>query len=80
MGYKHSYNIIDSYQQIRSAANECSNPRTDGFVAWGVKQDLYQLKWFLDDMIKKCPEFGNVEESWLKQQEQEKIIKILKDE
>jgi hypothetical protein len=80
MGYKHSYDIVQAYQQIRSAAAECTNSRTDGFIAWGVKQDLYQLKWYLDDLLKRCPEFSSVEADWLREQEQKKIIKILKDE
>ena len=80
MGYKHSYDIIQAYQQIRDAGAECADPRTDGFIAWGVKQDLYQLKWFLDDLLKDCPEFSSIETDWLKEQEQKKIIKILKDD
>ncbi len=80
MGYKHSYDIISALQQIRAAAAECSDPRNDGFIAWGVKQDLYQLKWFLEDVMKNCPEFGSTESDWLREQEQKKIIKILKDE
>jgi hypothetical protein len=80
MGYKHSYDIIQTYQQIRAAGAECANPRTDGFIAWGVKQDLYQLKWYLDDLLKSCPEFSSIETDWLREQEQKKIIKILKDD
>jgi len=79
MGYKHTYDIISAYQQIRAAAHECSHPRTDGFVAWGVKQDLYQLKWLIEEELKKCPEFAP-EADWLKEQEQKKILRILKDE
>lgn len=78
MGYKHSYDIIQAYQQIRAAGSECANPRTDGFVAWGVKQDLYQLKWQLDKLLAACPTFAP-EEEWLREQEQRKIIEILKD-
>lgn len=80
MGYKHSYDIISAFQQVRAAASECSDPRNDGFISWGVKQDLYQLKWYLDEMIKSCPEFGSTETEWLKEQEQKKIIKILSND
>jgi hypothetical protein len=80
MGYKHSYDIISAFQQIRSAASECSSPRSDGFLAWGIKQDLYQLKWYLDEAIKMCPEFGTTESDWLREQEKQKVIKYLKDE
>ena len=80
MGHKHSYDIIETFQQVRSAVAECSNARNDGFIAWGVKQDLYQLKWFLDDMMKMCPDFGSTETEWLREQEQKKIISYLKDD
>jgi hypothetical protein len=79
MGYKHTYDIISAYQQIRAAAGECANLKTDGFVAWGVKQDLYQLKWLIEEELKNCPEFAP-ESEWLREQEQKKIIRILKDE
>lgn len=80
MGYKHSYDIIAAYQQVRAAAQECNNPRNDGFVAWGVKQDLYQLKWMLDDLLKDCPSFGDTENDWLKEQEQKRIIRYLRND
>lgn len=79
MGYKHQYDITAAYQQIRSAGSELNDPRVDGFIAWGVKQDLYQLKWFLDDLLKNSSTFSP-EEEWLREQEQKKIIRILKDE
>ena len=79
MGYNHSYDIVRALNEIRKAAYECSNGRTDGFVAWGIKQDMYQVKWMLDDLLKNCPTF-TPEAAWLKEQEQKKIIRILKDE
>jgi hypothetical protein len=79
MGYKHSYDIVRALNEIRAAAYECRSSRNDGFVAWGVKQDLYQIKWLLDDLLKDCPTFGP-EAEWLKEQEQKKILRLLKDE
>ena len=79
MGYNHSYDIVRALNEIRRAAYECSNGRTDGFVAWGIKQDLYQVKWILDDLLKNCPEFSP-EPDWLKEQEQKKIIRILSND
>jgi hypothetical protein len=80
MGYKYSHDLISAYQQIRSAAKECSDPKNDGFVAWGVKQDLYNLRDLLNEAIRSCPNFGDTESEWLRDQEQKKIIKILKDD
>jgi hypothetical protein len=51
----------------------------DGFIAWGAKQDLYRLKWIIEDALRRCPDFSP-EKEWLKEQEQERIIKILKDD
>jgi hypothetical protein len=79
MGYKHSYDIVQALNEIRRAAYECGSNRTDGFIAWGIKQDLYQVKWLLDDLLKDCPTFGP-EAEWLREQEQKKIIKILKND
>lgn len=79
MGYKTSYDIVRALNEIRAAAYECSNSRNDGFVAWGIKQDLYQVKWMLDDLLRDCPTFGP-EEEWLREQEQKRIIRYLRDE
>lgn len=79
MGYKHRYDIMEAYSQIRSAAREVNDPRNDGFISWGVKQDLYQLKWFLDDILKNSSTFGP-EEEWLREQEQKRIIGYLRNE
>jgi hypothetical protein len=79
MGYKRSYDMDQAMMHVRRAESECRHPAIDGFTAWGVKQDLYLLKWLVDDAIKRCPTFGP-EQDWLRDQEQKKIIKILKDE
>jgi len=79
MGYKHRYDIIEAYNQIRAAASELNDSRNDGFISWGVKQDLYQLKWFLDDVLKNSSTFGP-EEEWLREQEQKRVIRYLRDE
>ena len=79
MGYKHSYDIEQAYKEIRAAFGELNNSRTDGFVAWGIKQDLYQLKWVLDNLIKDSTSFGSVESEWLKEPEAKKLINYLKD-
>ncbi len=79
MGYKHKYDIVHIYQQLRAASSEVNDPRNDGFISWGVKQDLYQLKWFLDDILKNSNTFGP-EEEWLREQEQKRIIGYLRDE
>lgn len=79
MGFKFSYNLTDAAQVINAAAYDASSSRNDGFVAWGAKQDLYRLKWILEDALNRCPTFAP-EAEWLREHEQKKIIKILSED
>jgi hypothetical protein len=79
MGFKKNWDVATVAQQINTMAYECSSPYNDGYVAWGVKQDLYRIKWLVEDALKRCGTFSP-EEEWLREQEQKKIIKILKDD
>jgi hypothetical protein len=80
MGFKKPIDVVNIAQQINSASYASSSAYTDGFNAWAIKQDLYQLKEILDSAIRRCPDFGPIEQDWLKKQEQRKIIKILRDD
>jgi hypothetical protein len=79
MGYKYHYNITTAILEVNKASRECCDPRLDGFVAFGIKQDLYSLKFILEDAIRRCPTFSG-EAEWIREKEKEKVIKILKDE
>jgi len=76
-GYIKNWNVQQIQNQLWSAYHVCSDPRHDGFTAWPVKQDLYRVKWLVDEMLRKCPTYS-VEPEWLKEQEQNRIIDILK--
>lgn len=78
MSFIKRWDVSDIVQQIQRATAQCTDPRNDGYVAWGVKQDLYQIKFMLDEALKRCPEFSP-EKEWLREQEKQKVIKILKD-
>jgi hypothetical protein len=75
---KKSWSVDDVSRQIHALGRECSSSYNDGFTAFECKKDLYQLKHIIDDAIKKSPSFGKMEEEWLQEQEQKRIIKILK--
>ena len=79
MGFKKSWDATDVVSQIGSLARECSSPYNDGFIGWGYKQDLYRIKWILEDAIRRCPHYSP-EPEWLREQEKQKVIRILKDE
>lgn len=77
MGYIKRWNLSEMQNYISNAYYVCSDPRQDGYTTWPIKQELYQLKWFLDNIISKCPTYVD-EEQWLTEQEKDRIIKILK--
>lgn len=77
MGFKKSWDTVDVMSQISSLARECSSPYNDGFISWGCKQDLYKIQEAVNEAIRRCPTFSG-EQEWLTEQEQKRIIKILK--
>lgn len=56
----------EAFNYIRKTAGEVSSPRNDGFNAMNLKQDLWQLKCFLDDTYENLPTFVG-EEEWYRQ-------------
>jgi hypothetical protein len=63
--------------QMRKMNIEMSSPYNDGYLSFGIKKDLYMVKFFLDKIIADAPDFVG-EEEWLKKQEQRLMMEILK--
>ena len=79
MGFKKNWDVSNITSQIHSLSRECSSPYTDGFTSFECKKDLYQLKEIIDRALAEAPSFGELEDQWLHNQEQKRIINILKD-
>lgn len=56
----------------------CTDPKMDGFVTWGCKQDLYRVKFYLDELLKSCPTYS-IEQEWLDEIEKKKVWKTLNE-
>jgi hypothetical protein len=54
------------------------DPYETGWNNWPCKQDLYRVKFAVDEMLKNTPGFVG-EEEWLEQQEKQKMWKALKN-
>ncbi len=78
MGFKKSWDVADISHQIHSLARECASPYNDGFTSFECKKDLYQLRSIIDRSLAQSPDFGEMEQQWLLEQEKKHIIKILK--
>ena len=51
-------------KRIREVISQMNNPRNDGFVAFGAKQELWEIKWMVDEALSDTPEFST-EQEWL---------------
>jgi len=73
MGFQKRWDLSSLYLQIRALSSEIRSPYNDGFTAYSCKQELYQLKCFIEDQYSDLPKFSG-EEEW----EQHRIINKLK--
>jgi hypothetical protein len=76
MGFKYSYDISKAAREVNACVYDVNSSMNDGFIAWGAKQDLYRLKWIIEDALQRCSKFGP-EEEWLREEEKKKVIRIL---
>jgi hypothetical protein len=65
--------VIGECQKMYRGANDSYET---GFVSWPCKQDLYRVKFAVDEMLKNTSGFAG-EEEWLEKQEKEKMWKAL---
>jgi len=71
------WSIKEIKAQVDKIAWAESDPRMDGYVSWGCKEDLYELYWYIEDKLKKCSNYGVIEESLLEQRREHNIVKKL---
>jgi hypothetical protein len=67
--------IISDLQQIYFATTD---PRMDGFTTWACKQDMYRVKFALDEMLNKCPTYAP-EAEFLDEHNKQLVWKALND-
>jgi hypothetical protein len=77
MGFNKNWSVIDINDQICTMQIEMNSPYNDGWTTWDIKQDLYQIKWLVDAALAETSVYPG-EAEWLREQEQKKILKILK--
>ena len=71
MGFRKP-NLDQAKFEIGKSLIEIASPYNDGWTSSSCKQELYQLKCWLEDEYSKLPTFVG-EEKW----EQERIIQVL---
>lgn len=77
MGFRKPLEIDDVKMQLMRAHGSICSPYNDGFVGWATKQELYQIKFLLDEILKQQPTFSG-EEEWLEEQHKKHMWSELK--
>ena len=65
--------IIAQCRKMYAAAND---PYMTGWNNWPAKQDLYRVKFAVDEMLKNTAKFSP-EDEWLEDQEKQRMWKAL---
>ena len=77
MGFKKAIELDDVTMQLLRAYGEIKSSYNDGFTAFYTKQDIYKVKWLVDEILKESPEFSG-EKEWLEEQDKKKMWSELK--
>ncbi len=77
MGFQKPLEVNDIKLSLLKAHGEICSVYNDGFTQWEIKKELYNIKWLLDECLKRQPIFTN-EEEWLIEQDQKRMWSELK--
>lgn len=77
MGYRKPLDSSEIKFQLIRAHGEICSPYNDGYISWNTKQELYQIKFLIDEMLRQQPTFSG-EEEWLEEQHKKHMWSELK--
>jgi hypothetical protein len=71
------WNVDQVIGQCQRMYHGATDPHMTGWVNWPCKQDLYRVKFAVDEMLAKTSRFSG-EDQWLLEQEQQQMWNVLK--
>lgn len=71
------YDVNGVIHQCQLMYHAATDPHMTGWQNWPCKQDLYRVKFAVDEMLAKTSRFSG-ETEWLLEQEQQQMWKVLK--
>lgn len=71
MSYIQRWDVDKIIRDIGLCHAQAASSYNDGFTSWPCKQDLYRVKFALEEMLKNTPTFAG-EQEWLEQQQLER--------
>ena len=72
------WNVNSIVSELQKCYWATTDPKMDGFSTWRCKQDLYRVKFAVDEMLRDTGTFAG-ESEWLDEQQKEKMWKALND-
>jgi hypothetical protein len=72
MGFQMRWDVPQIISELKAAAAETASPYNDGFTAWHCKQDLLQVKYALEHMLKDLPTFAE-ESQYIQELEKQQV-------
>jgi hypothetical protein len=77
MGFRKPMDYHSVHHQIYLAGVELNSPRNDGYTTWAIKQDLYKIKFLLDEIMQTSPTYGDLEQEFLTEESKRQVWHIL---
>lgn len=77
MGFKMPMDSSSIKHQLHMAGVEVNSVYNDGFTQFGIKQELYKIKFLLDAIMKDSPTFAG-EEEFLAEESKKEVWRTLK--
>lgn len=79
MSFKITWDADRIISELRACTAQASSSYNDGFSAWGCKQDLLRVKYALDEMLNRCPNFSDLEAKFHEEMAKQKTWRVLND-
>jgi hypothetical protein len=79
MGYIKRWDVNDIKHQLNRCAAELYHNGNDGFTQWDCKKELLEVKYHLEDLLHRAPNFSGVEASYHEDKEKEQVWKRLNE-
>ena len=73
-----NWNVDTVVDQCRRMWTGATDPNVTGWNNWPCKQDLYRVKFAVDEMLRQTPTFVG-ETEWLEDQQKQQVWRVLNE-
>lgn len=73
------WNVREIKDLISRIGYHESDAGQTGYVTWKLKQELYEVLWHTEKVLKNCSNYGEEEKLFLKKHDQSEMLETLKN-